>query len=58
MHSPGLEDGEEEDGEELDEDLRAALQVSAQEHAHRDQLLRDEQRQLDEALRLSLLDKW
>ncbi|XP_032517616.2 ankyrin repeat domain-containing protein 13D isoform X1 [Danaus plexippus] len=57
VHSPGLEDGEEEDGEELDEDLRAALQVSAQEHAHRDQLLRDEQRQLDEALRLSLLDK-
>ncbi|CAH0715822.1 unnamed protein product, partial [Brenthis ino] len=45
------------DTDELDADLRAALALSAREHAARGRLLADEQRALDEALRLSLLDK-
>nr|XP_034831871.1 ankyrin repeat domain-containing protein 13D [Maniola hyperantus] len=43
--------------DELDADLRAALVISAREQAALDQQLQDEQKALDEALRLSLLDK-
>ncbi|CAK1579918.1 unnamed protein product [Parnassius mnemosyne] len=38
-------------------ELRAALALSAREQAERDRRLRDEQHALDEALRLSLIDK-
>ncbi|XP_072948956.1 ankyrin repeat domain-containing protein 13D [Epargyreus clarus] len=40
-----------------DTELRAALRASAREHAARDRQLQDEQRALDEVLRLSLLEK-
>ena len=45
------------DVDDLDADLRAALALSAREHEARDQQLADEQRALDEVLRLSMLDK-
>ncbi|XP_052741348.1 ankyrin repeat domain-containing protein 13D [Bicyclus anynana] len=45
------------DADELDADLRAALAMSAREQAALDEQLRDEQRALDEVLRLSLMDK-
>ncbi|CAH2096526.1 unnamed protein product [Euphydryas editha] len=45
------------DEQELDAELRAVLAMSLREHAARDRALADEQRALDEALRLSLLDK-
>ncbi|CAH0398506.1 unnamed protein product [Chilo suppressalis] len=49
---------EEEDVEgECDEELRQALMLSAREHAARDEQMEAEQRALDEALRLSLLEK-
>lgn len=52
------EEGEE-DGvaAEAEADLRAALELSAKEHAEIDRARREEQRLLDEALRLSLIDK-
>ncbi|XP_026492113.2 ankyrin repeat domain-containing protein 13D [Vanessa tameamea] len=53
-HEP--EQGDEPE-DELDAELRAVLAMSLREHAARDQQLADEQRALDEALRLSLLDK-
>ncbi|XP_039752990.1 ankyrin repeat domain-containing protein 13D isoform X1 [Pararge aegeria] len=45
------------DADELDADLRAALAMSAREQAALDRQLQDEQKALDEVLRLSLMDK-
>ncbi|CAH2048235.1 unnamed protein product, partial [Iphiclides podalirius] len=42
---------------EAEAELRAALALSAREHAEMDRARREEQRALDEALRLSLIDK-
>ncbi|XP_026735210.1 ankyrin repeat domain-containing protein 13D [Trichoplusia ni] len=53
---PYEEDSAELDAE-ADAELQAALALSAREQASRDQQLAAEQRALDEALRLSLLDK-
>ncbi|XP_068633319.1 ankyrin repeat domain-containing protein 13D [Battus philenor] len=43
--------------DDVEDELRAALEMSAREHADLDRQRRDEQRALDEALRLSLIDK-
>ncbi|XP_063891917.1 ankyrin repeat domain-containing protein 13D [Helicoverpa armigera] len=55
--SPDRADSRPDSADSADEELRAALAASAQEQANMERQLQAEQRALDEALRLSLLDK-